>query len=240
MKNSFNDVHFIALHGNISSPKMWSSWKKRFSTSFHALNLWEILRNCSVQEKGSFLKELENTIDELSSPEKKTVFVGYSMGGRVLLDFFCQSATEAPLLLISSHWGLSSELEKEERRNSDTAWATLLDDSVEKFFEKWNSQKVFDQDNPLNELETVFEYRAEMSRAFKMFSLSQQESSFESFPRKSPVLLVSGESDKKFEDLNEKAHAQLEKSLLYKRKSMGHRCFEWNLEFEEVLERFLE
>lgn len=81
--------------------------------------------------------------------------IGYSQGGRLLLQAFAMAPEKfESLTLISTHPGLESFEEKELRLKNDRAWAkdfrTMDWNTLE---QKWNSQPVFagGKENPRNE-----------------------------------------------------------------------------------------
>lgn len=68
--------------------------------------------------------------------------IGYSMGGRIVLDLLTHSRLNPiNVTLISSGLGLDSETEKQERLMSDLK--LFGDDSLDVFFNKWYSQSLF-------------------------------------------------------------------------------------------------
>lgn len=71
--------------------------------------------------------------------------IGYSMGGRIALQYAMKHSDRIQTLtLISAHSGLSSEKEKQQRLESDAAWAKLLLEApIDTFLERWYQQPIF-------------------------------------------------------------------------------------------------
>ncbi len=101
--------------------------------------------------------------------------VGYSQGGRLLL----QALAAAPedfekVILVSSHPGLKSFSEKEERLNHDRKWAQKFrTEDWSKLQTEWNSQTVFQ--SKLNELKLESDFsRESLALCFENWSLAHQ------------------------------------------------------------------
>ena len=71
--------------------------------------------------------------------------IGYSMGGRLSLMYQAKHPEQvASLTLMSTHPGLKTEKEKEDRFKSDAIWAEkLLTLPIEEFLHLWYEQSVF-------------------------------------------------------------------------------------------------
>jgi hypothetical protein len=148
----------------------------------------------------------------LSLPGRK-VALGYSLGGRILLellslwdqksllkeDFFHQ------LIFVSTHPGLKEEGDRERRRVSDEQWAYLLETlDLSSFLERWNNQEVLSSSKPKS-LEEVRRLgsSAHLKKVLLEFSLSSQDD-MRSFLSSLPIsqLWISGEKDQKYQDLH--------------------------------------
>lgn len=89
------------------------------------------------------LRQLGAMINErIKNP---TVAIGYSMGGRVLLEAVKNNSQKfSAVCLISTAPGLKSEMEKEQRIVSDRQWAEkVLSLPWDQLVQEWNSQGVF-------------------------------------------------------------------------------------------------
>ena len=140
----------------------------------------------------------------------KAHFWGYSMGGRVLLEFykkfpdFCQT-----LILESTSLGLTDDKERLERIKNDETWAKLMDESPDQFLDKWYSQKLFEsfKKSPyfaqyLPERKATLLKLLSENKAQKVIleaSPGKNPSHFELIENiKAPTLVLLGEKDEKY------------------------------------------
>ncbi|MBM3183996.1 MAG: alpha/beta fold hydrolase, partial [Chlamydiae bacterium] len=79
-----------------------------------------------VDLPGHGLSSFHETFD-FSPPAPRFHLIGYSMGGRLAMQYALRFAERIDrLLLIGAHPGLKTEKEKKERLQSDAKWADLL------------------------------------------------------------------------------------------------------------------
>ncbi|HSX25876.1 MAG TPA: alpha/beta fold hydrolase [Chlamydiales bacterium] len=76
--------------------------------------------------------------------------IGYSMGGRIALQYAAKHPEQiASLTLLSVHPGLATQEEKQNRLLSDTNWAKLLFElSIDDFLTRWYDQPLFQPFRP--------------------------------------------------------------------------------------------
>lgn len=132
--------NLILLHGFLGSPKDFLDWSQSFS-GFRVLPLHHSLKlqNFSLKNLAkNILEQIEHT------GIQKAHFVGYSMGGRILLELYrLRPKIFETLCLLSTNLGLDNESLKKERVQKDQAWAKLLKENPDLFLEKWYSQELF-------------------------------------------------------------------------------------------------
>lgn len=121
--------------------------------------------------------------------------VGYSMGGRIAMDYAQKHPEKiASLHLISAHPGLKTDREKKERRIDDENWAKKLKQlPIDEFLTQWYDQAVFNAfvpDLTMRKKQNV----SELAEALLYFSLSKQQ-------RFETQGLIVGEHDPKFHSL---------------------------------------
>lgn len=92
----------------------------------------------------------EHFAEEMPLFSEPVHLIGYSMGGRLALQYaalFPQKV--ASLTLISSHPGLSSEEEKKQRIAQDENWAQqILQFEIDEFLRRWYDQSIFGDFRP--------------------------------------------------------------------------------------------
>ena len=118
--------------------------------------------------------------------------VAYSMGGRIALQQFAKKA--ATLTLLSVHPGLKTEEEKQNRIESDRAWAQLLLElPIDEFLTRWSDQPIFKPYRPDFTMRRKQNIHG-LSASLMHFSLGKQ-------PRYEIEGVLIGERDEKFRAL---------------------------------------
>lgn len=174
-----------------------------FVTLSHALGSVEI-----IEPTVAYRKESHHLIGEITSellPKSPRIGnrtgIGYSMGGRLLL----QLAQKFPgafdaLVFISTNPGLRTESEKNARAEHDEAWAKkILENPWPEFIKSWNAQPVFaGTSNEVDRDEKHYD-KEDLARQITNWSLSKQHD-FRFYLRamKTPFLWIAGERDSKF------------------------------------------
>ncbi|QVL56734.1 MAG: alpha/beta fold hydrolase [Simkaniaceae bacterium] len=119
------------LHGFLGSPEDWKPITQLITTPFQTLTL-----------PGHCGKPLDLSLLEREIPEKTTL-VGYSLGGRLAMDFAKKFPERIEdLIILSANPGVESG--REERIIQDEKWITLLEkEGMDQFLEKWYAQGLF-------------------------------------------------------------------------------------------------
>lgn len=90
-------------------------------------------------------EDLANAVLEVGAPS--FALCGYSMGGRISLlaakELLQQKKKPYALVLVSSGFGSSDPIERQQRVEKDQEWATLLEANPQEFWEKWYAQELF-------------------------------------------------------------------------------------------------
>ncbi len=155
---------------------------------------------------------LINLLDELKI--KQCFLVGYSMGGRLALYLtlhFPQYFYK--VILESASPGLPTEEERLERVKRDGQIARKLTRSTQtekfnKFLDNWYSQPIFGNIRNHPQYKSMIENRlqnnpAELAKSLRLMGTGVQPSLWEKLAdNKVPLLLLVGESDRKFIDVN--------------------------------------
>lgn len=227
----------IFLHGFAGSGKDWFNITEKISKNYFCLI--PDLTGCGESEFSNndfhYSFEFVNTIINsiiINYNISKFILCGYSMGGRLALNF---SLKENPkpfgLILESTSPGLINNSDRDDRIQSDAKLIELIKlkgregfinhwRNIELFssmkkrnpsaFEKWLNSK-----NEIN-LESLIKW-LENSGTGKMKPLWDELKNFNQ-----PVLLINGEEDKKYSEINKLMHNLLPNSYLYEIKNSGH------------------
>lgn len=131
-------------------------------------------------------------MENFDIPLSQFHLIGYSMGGRLALRIPKEKV--ASLTLLSTHPGLKTEEEKQERLKRDTEWAKLLFElSIEEFLKRWYNQPLFKPFVPELSMRKQQNIPA-LAASLMHYSLAKQ-------PRYEIDHVLVGERDEKFRSL---------------------------------------
>ena len=164
------------------------------------------------------------------------VLVGYSMGGRIVLDLLSRRAVDASAAVIISA-GLNAP--DEERRQRDETWARRFEsEEWSALMRDWSAQDVFGG-HVVERFEDDYD-RAQLARQLRECSPAVlQPPKLESI--ETPVLWIAGERDTKYVAIARSAVARLPHAELWICPGAGHRVpWEQPAALAARLRRFLE
>lgn len=140
--------------------------------------------------------------------------VGYSQGGRLLLQAFQQSPDRfKKLILISSHPGLQSFAEKEARLKSDRSWAQAFRAQPwDELQVRWNAQPVFKGGVEKPRVENDFD-RETLAQCLENWSLAHQQD-FRNLIQnhQNKIEIIVGSEDQKYVELYESLGVKFQKA----------------------------
>lgn len=205
------------LHGFLGSPQDWRQFDKELIKigKPHYLDLFcdEIL------PYQNWVTRFNNQID------KRTLLVGYSLGGRLAL----QAAVANPdlysgLILISSHYGIEDRVEREKRVLEDKVWAERFrKEEWELLTKAWNGRGVLKSSNVIERCERDYQ-RDRLASALELWSTGNQHYLKESLESLNiPVLYMVGEKDEKYVKLANSLRLFHPLSNIWIARESGHR-----------------
>ena len=178
----------------------------------------------------SIVNQLKEIILTISN--NKTVLAGYSMGGRIALSFALQNASMLRgLILESSTYGIIEEDLRNERIKQDEKLAEFIDNNpIDKFIDHWmnidlfNTQRRFSNERLIR----IREYKLENNktglantlRCSGTGSMKSLYNNLKDIPVK--TMLISGELDTKFTDINAEMVKLFPNAEHKKIKNAGH------------------
>lgn len=163
----------------------------------------------SSEDWSPLCKILPSPYQALSNPEtiqKPVTLIGYSLGGRLSLDFAAQRPELINnLIILSANPGIEDPSERSARLKWDQKWCDLIDKKGSTIFiQKWYQQPLFHSLREHSDFPTIFNRRTlnkpeDIKRAFQTWSpaiLESQWKSIPNFPFRS--LFLFGENDLKY------------------------------------------
>jgi len=221
--------NLVALHGFLGKPDDWNFLHPSFNV--HALDL----SDPQFESKG--LVESATIINafakKIPSPR---ILLGYSLGGRLALHALISDPhlwEEA--IIISSHPGLETEKEKQERLQNDEQWAErFLKDSWNNLMADWNKQSVFNNQPAKSQRKESDYSRKNLAEMLRNWSLGRQKNLKKEIEELTiPLLWIAGEKDTKFSTLAKTLRLRNKKSKVWLAPQAGHRV-PWEVQEEFI------
>lgn len=192
---------------------------------------------------GSFLEEIDRLERQRASrPQRPRWLLGYSLGARIAAHWLAH-APDAFLgaVLIGFHPGLHDAAARAERRREDARWAELLRrEGIEAFVDRWEKLPLFASQRRLTPAALDRQRRARLShrpeglaRALEVLGLGAMPPVGNSLAAlRTPLWLVVGSEDSKFETLARELVPHLAHGHLVLAPGCGHNVM---LEAPEVV-----
>lgn len=208
----------LFLHGFTGSSKDWNDIAQKIDKRFNKIAL-DIIghgkssspSSLNYYQTDSLVNQIEQILDKLNL--KEIVLCGYSMGGRIALQFAARNPISVlGLILESSSAGIKNEKERSVRLKSDEETVAYIENnSIEDFLTKWMDQELFGTLRRFSNerLKSLREDRAKNSKLGLANSLRGFGTGVMPFvgqelsKLKLPVLLISGGLDDKFTNINQ-------------------------------------
>lgn len=226
-----NQPVLIFVHGFLGSDTDWIPIINSFSAyKCHVLNLfdegpWTTNQIIESNELPNLSYEKFKTLDDICRwgmalndycenyfKGRPIYLVGYSLGGRLLSNAFLKkSHLYKKLILISSHFGLETDIDRQERFQVDREWAiAFAQSSWKEVMEKWHQQPVFNNSRGRSLALKNEEQRKFLSSSLLAWSLAHQSFVPELWKMQTDKLTyLVGDRDKKFLDLSTKWQSQI-------------------------------
>lgn len=206
----------VMLHGFTGSVAGWKETIEELLDDYHVVAIDLIGHGKTAAPETAERYRMEEQIADLHEVLqqlgiKKPVLLGYSMGGRVALGYAVTYPQEvACLILESSSPGLRTEEERSTRRIADAKLADrIMNEGMDGFVDFWQAIPLFDSQRRLPKAkrqairdERVNQRPAGLANSLLGIGTGSQPSYWEKLDRfTSPVLLITGSLDTKFETI---------------------------------------
>jgi 2-succinyl-6-hydroxy-2,4-cyclohexadiene-1-carboxylate synthase len=206
----------LALHGFLGSGEDFEALHASFPFALDAPDL-HVTDAASIGELA----------DLVAGPR---IAIGYSMGARVALELALRHPLEA-LVLVAGTAGLADPAERAARRDSDEAWARLLEsEGIDAFLARWDAQPVLGGHASIPEpWRSRFHARRRLqdpnalAKALRAWGTGSMTPVWDRLATLAlPVLLVTGTDDRKFGELGRALAARLPDAIHVDVPGAGH------------------
>ena len=174
-------------------------------------------------------RNLSHSADDVADCMPTGVLVGYSMGARIALHTALQHPEKVRgLVLVSGTPGLRSESERADRCRADEALALHIEEiGVSQFIPEWLSNPMFQglsaqyADIPKRNTNT----ERGLADSLRYAGTGTQEPLWDQLKNlQMPVLIITGEQDKKFTDIGREMAAKIPNCEHRVMSDVGHTC----------------
>lgn len=216
-------INLCFLHGLLGSGEDWQEVLGIIQKYNPTINCITIDLPFHGEEKKTSVENFKETRAFLQQKIEEKIgnkpywLIGYSLGGRVALDFSLQNIVNKNLqglILEGVNFGLESELDKAVRWENDVKWANrFATEALSNVLADWYQQKVFSHLNE-KQRQALITKRAGNSatgiaQMLKATSLAKQEYflspswiiKWETFRKQHHVVYICGERDEKFKKI---------------------------------------
>ncbi|CAM4220937.1 2-succinyl-6-hydroxy-2,4-cyclohexadiene-1-carboxylate synthase [Vibrio agarivorans] len=204
----------VFLHGFLGSSEDWLESVKSFD-EFPRLLIdlpgFGASRHLKSQDMPSCLSAIETTLKKYTTTQTKVVLVGYSMGGRILLQGLAKQVfshlSVIGCVVEGAHFGLRDQDERAARYTNDERWAQRFEgEPIEQVLNDWYRQGVFSSLND-DQRQTLVKLRSDnlgksIGAMLRVTSLAHQNYLLPNLRKQSvPIWYLCGEKDDKFKQL---------------------------------------
>jgi 2-succinyl-6-hydroxy-2,4-cyclohexadiene-1-carboxylate synthase len=217
--NSFDSQkdNVLLMHGYTGSLEDWRDIYPNLDERFNYVGIDLIGHgksdsptNIEKYKAGSLVNQIQDILDKLSII--KVIILGYSMGGRVALNFAVSHPQKIMgLILESTSAGIKNEKDRKERIDRDEELVSYIEENgTEKFAEHWMAQDIFNTQRRFSDekLQKIMRRIAQNSKrglanTLRGFGTGTMPYFAENLNLiQSPILLISGELDTKYCELS--------------------------------------
>lgn len=227
----------VLLHGFTGSIDTWKMLQKQLAHSFQLIMI-DIIGHGNTESPHDFkrysmkhsVKDMIAIFDQLKLD--KVNLLGYSMGGRLALSIaILHPKRVKKLILESSSPGLKTEEERQNRRMSDDALATMIiDKGMEAFIHYWENIPLFASQKTLPQqvkeqirLGRLKNSPLGLANSLRGMGTGSQPNWWNSLSLVDlPVLLICGKLDMKYCQIADEMNTLLPHSLVKKLEGCGH------------------
>jgi 2-succinyl-6-hydroxy-2,4-cyclohexadiene-1-carboxylate synthase len=245
----------LFLHGFTGNHETWLEVAKTLSKQYMCIMPDIIGHGNTDHPNRSERYSVEEVSNDLSNilqalNVSKVNLLGYSMGGRLALSFaILKPKNVKTLILESASPGLQDESERNKRILQDTKLADMITDKgIQHFVEYWEKLSLFESQNKLHaekrkkiNKQRLSNNQIGLANSLLGMGTGAQPSWWEQLQLlKMPVLLITGELDKKFCEIAKRMKERIEECEWIILPDVGHAIHVENPEmFGKIVSKFV-
>lgn len=243
----------VLLHGFTGSSKTWEKYMSTWTEKFQVITIDLPGHGKTVCHSPRTMKACCDDVQQLliHLQIKKCHLLGYSMGGRTALSFaMWYPEFVSSLLLESASPGLQEVEERKARLANDKKLAEkILTDDVALFVQFWENIPLFQSQKNLPEhvqaeirVERLNQSKYGLAESLLYMGTGKQPSWWQKLDELvMPILLIVGEIDEKFVQLNKRMQEKMQDAELAIVKNAGHAVHVEQVEkFAKIVMEFIE
>ena len=242
--------YLILLHGFMGSGDAFSHLIPSLQRFCNPVTIDLLGHGASGHAEHQSEFKVENQIADLDDiirhmPFSKCFLYGYSMGGRLALQYACSHSSHLRgLVLESATYGIESSTKRKQRTITDHKRARAIENNFGYFLQKWSEMPLFnaggrvpaDRKQRYEDLQRSQSPR-QMALSLRGFGSGVMPSCRNKLPNlQIPVLLLAGRYDEKYCDIMDEMHHLLPDAELHIVPDAGHRI---HLEQSEMVAELL-
>jgi len=255
-KNTPKHIPLFLIHGFTGHGNDWNFLHNKLPETIFPVTI-DIIghgksdspNNAKFYSEKSLVEQIHTVVKYFGS--QKNLFAGYSMGGRLALSY-TEKYTDfvSGLILESASPGIEGKTERELRLVNDKKIAeSILQNGIKSFINSWINQPFFNSLKNVGEekLSEIIAERIEnnpvgLSNILTEFSQGKMTPKWDLLEKLSiPTLLISGELDKKYCEINKRVGEKIRNAQVEIIKDCGHNVhLEKEEEFINLVSSFLE
>lgn len=205
----------VLLHGFTGSSVTWKKYIATWRETYKVITIDLPGHGKTAIESGKSMREFAKDLSQIFNRLQIDTahLLGYSMGGRAALAFTIEyPELVRSLILESASPGIEGSVQRLERQEADEKLAKRINTmGINKFVAEWENIALFDSQKslPIPIQETIRQERmaqtaSGLSQSLLHMGTGTQDSQWDKLAGITlPVLLIVGEYDKKFVELNE-------------------------------------
>ncbi len=218
-------IPILFLHGFTGCANDWNFILDKLPTKYFpfAIDLIGHGETDSPENENEYnctaiVRHLNQILDHLNF--KKIIIAGYSMGGRAAISFSLKNPQKIIAgIFESTTAGIEEIAAKKERVEHDFILADKIrEEGVESFLDYWFSSPMFNSLQSLHNYDDIKSKRSQnnitgLANSLSAFSTGLMNSYWKEIHKlEFPILLISGEDDEKYTDINRKMLAKMKRA----------------------------